>query len=106
MTGPQVVPYVLMRLPLTLIDRTLVRRLPAQCRRRTVFDHGLGVADHWAGLILGDERIADSGRLRVAHAGRYSGASSAVAGDRGLLALKAHASVRAAIRPAQVEGAP
>ena len=68
--------YALVRVPVTVVDRTVVQQLPAGSRPRTVFDHGLGVADHWAGLILANDAVASSGRARIDQAGRFAGGGS------------------------------
>ena len=66
-----VVPYALLRLPLSVVDRTVRKVLPPRSRGRVVFDHGLGVMDHWAGLVLDDQGIARSGQARIARAGVF-----------------------------------
>ena len=75
--------YALVRVPVTVVDRSVVQQLPAGCRPRTVFDHGLGVADHWAGLILADDAVAASGRARIDQAGRYPGGGRDLSAGRG-----------------------
>lgn len=66
-----VVPFALLRLPLSVVDRTVRKVLPPRSRGRTAFDHGLGVVDHWAGLVLDDQGIARSGQARIARAGVF-----------------------------------
>jgi hypothetical protein len=72
-----VVPFALLRLPLSVVDRTVRKLLPPRSRGRTAFDHGLGVMDHWAGLVLDDQGIARSGQARIARAGVFEPGSEA-----------------------------
>jgi hypothetical protein len=88
------VPYVLVRVPLAVLDRLVVRRLPSRSRSRTVFDRGLGVADHWAGLLLADDVIRDAGWRRIEEAGSFAGVHTDFPSRRGLRGGKSYAEIR------------
>jgi hypothetical protein len=88
------VPYALARVPLAVLDRWVVRRLPSRSRGRTVFDHGLGVADHWAGLMLADDLIRDAGWRRIEEAGSFAGIHTELPSRRGVRGGKSYAEIR------------
>lgn len=87
-----IVPYALLRLPLSVLDNRLFRPMSLQSRRRRVFDVGLGVLDHWAERLLGDEAISRNGRCRLTgtcirhhdniHNGRAAARDPAAAEDK------------------------
>lgn len=63
-----VVPYACARVPLGILESTLVRRLPVASAVRIGFDCALGALDMWTGQILQDPRISFHGYQRVGNA--------------------------------------
>ncbi|HET9996458.1 MAG TPA: hypothetical protein VFQ17_03025 [Nocardioides sp.] len=58
-------PYQLARLPLTVVDKTLVGRLSATSVPRVTLDRVIGSADKLAGEVLGNDDIAQRGVDRI-----------------------------------------
>lgn len=55
------VPYEMWRLPLRVIERQVVSRLPEDALPRVAFERWLGMADEMAGQLLGDRQTARRG---------------------------------------------
>jgi hypothetical protein len=68
-----VLPYACARVPLGVVDITLVRRLPADSGMRAGFDCALGAFDVWAGQMLRNPRIFEHGCERVETVGHQAG---------------------------------
>lgn len=58
-------PYELARLPLSTIDRGLLRHLPETSLPRTALDRAIGSADKLAGALLHNDQIAGRGTDRL-----------------------------------------
>ena len=63
-----VVPYACARMPIGILDSTLIRRLPVDSGMRIAFDCALGAFDMCAGQILHDPRISFHGYQRLGDA--------------------------------------
>ena len=60
-------PYEVARLPLAIVDTSLVRRLPETSGTRVTLDRAIGSADKLAGTLLGNRDIAQRGADRIEH---------------------------------------
>jgi hypothetical protein len=58
-------PYEVARLPLTIADNGLVRRLPETSGTRVTLDRAIGSADKLAGTLLGNRDIVQRGADRI-----------------------------------------
>lgn len=78
------VPFALIRLPLYVVDRSLLRRLNRHSGPRIALECGLGTVDICAGHFLADDVITGQGvcRVRAALRDRPAASSRSVAAVR------------------------
>jgi hypothetical protein len=77
-----VVPYACARMPIGILDNTLIRRLPVDSGMRVAFDCALGAFDMCAGQILHDPRLSFHGYQRLGNAVFQSNPEVRAAGPR------------------------
>ena len=69
------VPYELARLPLVVIDNSLLSRLSETSSARMTFNRAIGSADKVAGALIGDRAIAKRGTDRIEHSAKARSAA-------------------------------
>ena len=65
-------PYLATRLPITVLDKTVVRRLPQDSPPRIALDRAIGSFDQAAGRLLADDAIVRRGTDRIERASKLT----------------------------------